>query len=318
MATAGNDDDEVEVDEEDEEDEEGGDLDTSLKLFMKKANGQKKKKPGRKDKWCPQALDDLIDIIVSNSSYKKKLIFTNTKNQRNGELYGEILKEGKARASAKGEHFNFSVNQLRSKFKKCVSLCKQAALTQKSATGIKRSQEDQGLGKWFTTLFEVAKTRESCQPDLALEPSASSSPSDLSVEISDDSVKEKELFVLRKTKRRQLSKKRLDSATTEVLTLVKEAVQNNPTKELISFMEEEMEKSREHELRLFQLLLSHRLNASLNSTPYSRNEHNPHNGNLGYYPSLHNAAQGPLSHPGPNYCSVTVDIINVKKKERNM
>ena len=144
MATAGNDDDKVEVDEEDEEAEEGGDLDTAHKLFMKKANGQKKKKPGWKAKWCPQALDDLIDIIVSNSSYKKKLIFTNTKNQRNGELYGEILKEGKARASAKGEHFNFSVNQLRSKFKKCVSLCKQAALTQKSATGF---QEDQGLGK---------------------------------------------------------------------------------------------------------------------------------------------------------------------------
>ena len=58
MATAGNDDDEVEVDEEDEEAEEGGDLDTSLKLFMKKANGQKKKKPGRKAKWCPQALDE--------------------------------------------------------------------------------------------------------------------------------------------------------------------------------------------------------------------------------------------------------------------
>ena len=145
-----------------------------LKLFMKKANGQKKKKPGRKAKWCPQARDDLIDIIVSNSSYKKKLIFTNTKNQRNGELYGEILKEGKARASARGEHFDFSVNQLRSKFKKCVSLCKQAALTQKSATGIKRFQEDQGLGKWFTTLFEVVKARESCQPGLALEPSASS------------------------------------------------------------------------------------------------------------------------------------------------
>ena len=167
MATAGNDDDEVEVDEEDEEAQEGGDFDTSLKLFVKKANGQKKKKPGRKAKWCPQALDDLIDIIVSNSSYKKKLIFTNTKNQRNGELYGDILKEVKARASARGEHFDFSANQLRSKFKKCVSLCKQAALTQKSATGIKRFQEDQGLGTWFTTLFEVVKTRESCQPKFA-------------------------------------------------------------------------------------------------------------------------------------------------------
>ena len=108
----------------------------------------------------------------------------------------------------------------------------------------------------------------------------------------------KELFVPIKTKRKQLSKERLDLATTEVLTLVREAVQNDPTKELISFMKEEMEKSREHELRLFQLLLSHRPNTSLNSTPYSGNEHNPYSGNLGYYPSLHNATQGPLSHPG--------------------
>ena len=202
----------------------------------------KEKETRSKAKWCPWALDDLIDIIENNSSYKKKLIFTNTKNQRNGELYGEILKEVKGRASARGEHFYFSVNQLRSKFKKCVPLCKQAVLTQKSATGIKRFQEDQGFFKWFTTLFEVVKTRESCQADLALEPLASISPSDLSVEISDDSVKEKELFVPIKTKRKQLSKERLDLATTEVLTLVREAVQNDPTKELISFMKEEMKK----------------------------------------------------------------------------
>lgn len=96
-----------------------------------------------------------------------------------------------------------------------------------------------------------------------------------------------------------MSKERLDLATIEVLTLVREAVQNDPTKELISFMKEEMEKSRKHELRLFQLLLSRRPNACLNSTPYSGNEHNPYSGNLGYYSSLHNAAQGPLSHPGP-------------------
>ena len=112
-------------DDEVEEDESDGDLETSRKLFFKKAKGNKKKKPGRKAKWCPRALDDLIDIIVSSNSYKKKLIFTNTKNQRNGELYGETLKEVKARVSARGENFNFSVNQLRSKFKKCVCVCKQ-------------------------------------------------------------------------------------------------------------------------------------------------------------------------------------------------
>lgn len=141
-------------------------------------------------------------------------------------------------------------------------MCKQAALTQKTATGIKRFQQDQGFGKWFTSLFEVVKTRESCQPNLALEPSASSLPSDTTVESLDDSGKEKELFVPIKAKRRQLSKERLDSATIKALALVREAVQNDPIKELISFMKEEMEKSREHELKLFQLLLSHKPNAS--------------------------------------------------------
>ena len=43
MATAGNDDDEVEGDEEDEEAEEGEDLDTSLKLFMEKAMDKRKR-----------------------------------------------------------------------------------------------------------------------------------------------------------------------------------------------------------------------------------------------------------------------------------
>lgn len=284
-------------DDEVEEDESDGDSKTSRKLFFKKAKGNKKKKPGRKAKWCPRVLDDLIDIIVSSNSYKKKLIFTNTKNQRNGELYGEILKEVKARASARGENFNFSVNQLRSKFKKCVCVCKQAALTQKTATGIKRFQEDQGFGKWFTALFEVVKTRESCQPDLALEPSASPSPSDLSGECVDDSAKEKELFVPVKAKRRQSSKERLDTATIEALTLVKEAVQNDPTKELISFMKEEMEKSRQHELKLFQLLLNQRSEASFHSIPYSSNEHR-YNANFSPYPSWHSGAQAIPSHPG--------------------
>ena len=63
---------------------------------------------------------------------------------------------------------------MRTKFKKCVSQCKQAALTQKTATGIKRYQEDRGFGKWFIALFDVVKTRNSCQPERALEPSISS------------------------------------------------------------------------------------------------------------------------------------------------
>ena len=68
-----------------------------------------------------------------------------------------------------------TVTKMRTKFKKCVSQCTQAALTQKTATGIKKYQEDYGFGKWFNALFDVVKTRDSCQPEQDLEPSISSS-----------------------------------------------------------------------------------------------------------------------------------------------
>ena len=111
---------------------------------MKKSKG-KKKKSGRKSAWRPEDVDDFIDIVVSNSCYKRKLIFTNTKCQRNGEIYEDILTELKKRTSARGKELKFSVKQLRTKFKKSVSDCKQAALTIRTATGIKRFQEDRGL-----------------------------------------------------------------------------------------------------------------------------------------------------------------------------
>ena len=43
----------------------------------------------------------MVDILVNNDFYKRKLIFTNTKNQRNGEIY-EIIKRI-ARKSSKEE-----------------------------------------------------------------------------------------------------------------------------------------------------------------------------------------------------------------------
>lgn len=65
-----------------EEDDSDGDLETSRRLFFEKAKGNKEKKPGRKAKWCPRALDELINMIVSSNSYKKKLIFTNKKSKK--------------------------------------------------------------------------------------------------------------------------------------------------------------------------------------------------------------------------------------------
>lgn len=152
-------------------------------------------------------------------------------------------------------------------------MCKKAALTQKTTTGIKRFQEDQGFGKWFTALFEVVKTRESCQSDLALEPLASPSPSELSVQSCVVFHRKRTICSCEIKKRRQSSKEKMDMATTQALTLVKVAVRNDPTKELISFMREKMEKSRQHELQLIQLFHGQKNEASFHSTPYSSHEH---------------------------------------------
>ena len=65
----------------DDETEEG----RSLSLFVKKSKG-KKRKSGRKSSWSSEDIDDFIDIVVSNTYYKRKLIFINTKCQRNGEM----------------------------------------------------------------------------------------------------------------------------------------------------------------------------------------------------------------------------------------
>lgn len=119
-----------------------------------------------------ELLNDFIDIIVSSDHYKSKLIFRNTKFQQNGKIYGKIREELKQRCVARDESFCFTIDQLRSKFNKCVSECKRAALPIKTGTSIKRFQEDKNLGAWFQKLYDIVKTRDSCQPEQAREPSA--------------------------------------------------------------------------------------------------------------------------------------------------
>ena len=141
-------------------------------VVSQRTSKKKKKKAGRKPRWSQELLNDFIYIIVSNDHYKTNLIFRNTKFQQNGEIYGKIRKELKQRCAARGESFCFTIDQLRSEFKKCVSECERAALTIKTGTGIKRFQEDKHLGAWFQKLYYIVKMRDSCQPDQAREPSA--------------------------------------------------------------------------------------------------------------------------------------------------
>ena len=100
-------------------------------------------------------VDDLVDVIISKEYYKKNLIFTNTKNQKNGQIYANIAKELQERVAARGQSFLFVAKQLRTKFKNLISICKNAALTVKTGTGIKRFQDDKGYGNWLRPFFQL-------------------------------------------------------------------------------------------------------------------------------------------------------------------
>ena len=93
----------VEEDTEQESDvgDEGYDdeMEEVLSNFAKK----RVKKPGRKAAWHESTLNDLVDIVVSSEYFRKRLIFHNTKNQKNSELYSRILKELKDRAATRDE-----------------------------------------------------------------------------------------------------------------------------------------------------------------------------------------------------------------------
>eukprot|EP00112_Aurelia_sp_Birch-Aquarium-sp1_P001321 Seg11396.2 transcript_id=Seg11396.2/GoldUCD/mRNA.D3Y31 product="hypothetical protein" protein_id=Seg11396.2/GoldUCD/D3Y31 len=134
--------------------------------------GRKKNKgkPGRKAKWTDECTDDLVDIICNNEVYKKRIIFTNIKTSKNGGYYEKIVKELKERCARRGESFTYDVSQTREKFKRLVAECKKAALIMKTASGIKRFQEDKGYGKWFKCLLPLVQTRASCQPEQAIDP----------------------------------------------------------------------------------------------------------------------------------------------------
>ena len=71
----------------DQQEVEDGGYEAAVAMFSEK--GKKKKMPGRKTNWSAAAVNDLIDIVVDNDAYKRKLIFVNTKNKKKwGNLQG--------------------------------------------------------------------------------------------------------------------------------------------------------------------------------------------------------------------------------------
>ena len=265
--------------------EESGEQESEYESIIKKFEKKSRKKcKGRKSTWPEQQVNDMINVICSNDNLAKKLIFQNTKNTRNGELFKKVVEDSEKACIERGETFEFDVIQTRTKFKSCVSLCKTAAMTVKTATGIQRFQDDKNLGHWFNQLYPLVKSRESAQPEQAIEPSASQvvaidendygdstqsfdPQSDTSSPSSSNSIpsfgqtmpreeprnfsnKRKNLVVPVKT-----CKRKKGNPLAEAVSSFNKLLDHDPTKELLSFFKEENEKNRQQELKIFKLQL---------------------------------------------------------------
>lgn len=189
------------------------------------------------------------------------MILTNTKNQKNGEIYKKVLVELKERAAVRNKEVPFDHVQLRTKFKKAIAECKKTALTIKNSTGIKRFIEEKGCGPWFNSLFAIVKTHHACRPELAIEPSSfeyrqltssltDSEPANAETSSSSSSAESKERIVVPRRRKRKT-----DESLHEAIGLIKSAIENDPVKEVLSYMSEQAQKSREHELNMLQMLL---------------------------------------------------------------
>ena len=242
-------------------DRDEADRDDEASVLASLPNKKKRKfyeKLGRKTQWSDHLTGDLVDIIASNDHFNVKLIFTNIKNPKNSVIYERVLDDLKTRADARGEEVSSSIIQLRNKFKKLVGECRKAALTIKCASGIRRFQDERSYGKLFDQLFGLVKTRDSRQPEQAIEPSAialsvssnSCSPATIGSSL-EDSVVNDELFVPVKRLRKSLT----SINTSEILASLKNLVEDEPMKEYLQFAREEAALTRQHEASMMEMLM---------------------------------------------------------------
>ena len=68
-----------------------------------------KGKAGRKSQWSEVLIGDLVDIILNNQTYVKRLIVTNTKNTTTTEIYQALIREMKLRCADRDIEFTYTV-----------------------------------------------------------------------------------------------------------------------------------------------------------------------------------------------------------------
>ena len=139
----------------------------------------------------------------------------------------------------------------------------------KTASGVKRFQEEKTYGTWFNQLFALVKTRESCQPEQAIEPREQSlgSSSDKSESSADPT---QDLFVPVKKAVKKTSSREKHSQ--DMVEIMKQLVEKDPMKDCLKYVRELEEREQEHELALARLIMGQ---PSMSSTPKLINVQHP-------------------------------------------
>ncbi len=233
-----------------------------------------RKKSDRRATWQDSQITDMVDMIVNDDELVRKLIFTNVKKRKNSDAYQKIVpKLNQKYQKAFGKDFPFTVKQMRNKFKWCISTCKKICLTVKTASGVKRFVDSKGYGNWFNLLYPLVKTRDSCKPENAIEPSAKHDDGDKESGSEDSANKvegDKEMFV--PVKPTSAKRTKMDVIASS-LKLLQTTIKNDPTKELLQILKDDMQHSREQETRQFNLLCDLIRSNQSQQVPFTGNPH---------------------------------------------
>ena len=224
--------------EDDEWPEETDESESSFSIARIKEN----RKAGRKSTWSEEVTNDLVDIICEDEYLRKRILFTNIKNAKNQEVYGKVMQRLRDRCEIRSETCIFTISQARNKFKSLVAICKKASLTRQTASGIDNFIQNKGYGKWFGQLFPLVQSRESAQPDQAIEPSMETT------EVVIEKGNNKGLYVPRRKRKSEES-----SIPVDAVSKFNKLLDQDPSETLIKYFKEENDRSREHEERMMQM-----------------------------------------------------------------
>ena len=91
----------------------------------------KRKKSWRKFCWSEEFVEEVINVLYESEYYRKMLIFTNWKATKSLEIYCRIVKEEQNRLNKSSKIFDFKAVQTSSKFKSCITICKNVCMKRK-------------------------------------------------------------------------------------------------------------------------------------------------------------------------------------------